>query len=72
MIWVPNNTDKHTQHLTENGVLTGTVRFMENNKKWMASTQKHYLGQYMSLKNAQTAVETKRNAECKTGGTIII
>lgn len=71
MIWVPNTTDKYTHHLTENGVVTGTVRMMQNNHKFMASTMKHYLGQYSSLRNAQTAVETKRAAEIKAAGGII-
>jgi hypothetical protein len=71
MIWTVATHDSDLLILVEDGVVVGSVRQQKNNKMFMASTQKHYLGQYRHLKNAQTAVETKRKVECKAEGKII-
>lgn len=70
-MWVPSTTDKHTYLWTEGGVVMGTVRMMANNKKFLATTNRNYLGQYQSLRNAQQAVEVKRGAEIKASGKIV-
>jgi len=72
MIWTVATHDSDLMILVENGEVVGSVRQQKNNKMFMASTQKHYLGQYRILKNAQTAVETKRKVECREAGKIIL
>jgi hypothetical protein len=72
MIWTVATHDSDLLILVEDGVVVGSVRQQKNNKMFMASTQRHYLGQYRLLKNAQTAVETKRKVECKAEGKIIL
>lgn len=71
MIWVKAEQDYDLLNFVEDTKVVGCVRYMKGSKRFMASTQEHYLGQYKTLKNAQLAVETKRNTECKDEGVII-
>lgn len=71
MIWIPCTHDENVHLYTENSVVEGTVRYMPKSQTYLATTNKQYLGQYKSLKNAQLAVETKRAKECKATGKLI-
>ena len=67
MIWIPDTQDKNAQHFTDEGVVHGTVRYMPKTQKYMATTNHLYLGQYLTLLNAQKAVEAKHDVEVKVG-----
>lgn len=71
MIWVPATEDENAQLLTIEGVVHGVVRFMPKVPRYIASTNKLYLGGYKTLKNAQTAVEAKVAFEHKQAGKML-
>jgi hypothetical protein len=62
MIWIPATEDDKAMLYTEEGVVLGVVRQMGDGR-YIATTNRHYLGWFKLLKNAQKAVETKHNAE---------
>jgi hypothetical protein len=64
MIWVPDTQNEDSWHYMEGPRIAGTIHKMPNGK-WMATTNKRYLGQYSNYENAQKAVEAKRAAETK-------
>ena len=67
MIWVRDSLDELAWHYMEGTHLVGTIRNMPSSGRWMATTNKRYLGTYAIFENAQKAVEAKRRVENRSG-----
>lgn len=72
-LWNTQTQDNNVMTLVgDDEFVLGLVRFMPKTKKYFASTQRKYLGQYPSLAAAQKAVETQNGVEVKGSGRIIV
>lgn len=72
MLWNTQTQDPNVMTLEDETGTIGVVHFNKSTGRYMASTQKTYLGTYSTLQIAQKAVETKANVEMKGSGRIIV
>lgn len=72
MLWVTATQDPNSMVLQDDDKTIGIVQYMPGTGRYMASTQRLYLGTYKTLQNAQKAVETKCKVEMKGSGRIIV
>lgn len=71
-IWNTQTQDQDVMQLIgDNQEVLGIVRAQKNGK-YIASTQKKYLGMYPNLKFAMKAVEVQHGVEVKGSGKIIV
>jgi hypothetical protein len=72
MLWNTQTLDPNVMTLVDDTGTLGVVSYNPQTQRYLASTQKTYLGTFSTLAIAQKAVETKCKVEMKGSGMIIV